>query len=76
MGRILLGVSDSQLIDRALALLIEHLEREAELAALEQHPYDADPDLAWEAPRGASLPYDGDVPTEVIDIAARRRRER
>jgi len=72
-GRRLLGVSDSQLIDRALALLIEHLERENELEALERHPYHDDSELAWDAPAGPSLPYEGEVPAEVIEMAARRR---
>lgn len=72
-SRRLLGVSDSQLIDRALALLIEHLERENELEALERQPYHDDPELAWEAPGGPSLPYVGEIPAEVIELAARRR---
>jgi hypothetical protein len=72
--RRLLGGKDSQLLDRALQALVNELESERELAALEAHPYDDDPDLAWEAPPGPDLPYDGDVPKDVIRLAARRRR--
>ncbi len=72
--RRLLGVPDSQLVDRALEALVAELEGERELAALAARPYEDDPDLAWEAPPGPDLPYDGDVPKDVVRLAARRRR--
>jgi hypothetical protein len=75
-ARRLLPGPDSRLLDRALAALNRQLEEEWELAALAAHPYEEDPDLAWQAPAGPDLPYDGDVPLEVIEEARRRRRER
>jgi hypothetical protein len=72
--RQLLGANDSQIVDRALAALIEQLEAEAEAAALTADPYEDDPDLAWEAPPGPDLPYDGEVPADVLRLAAQRRR--
>ncbi|HVB76409.1 MAG TPA: hypothetical protein VNI34_01155 [Candidatus Nitrosotalea sp.] len=74
-ARLLLPGSDSSLLDRALAALIERLEQERELAALTAHPYEDDPDLAWEAPPGPDLPYDGDIPSEVAQLALERRRK-
>ena len=71
--RRLLGISDSRLVDRALAALLQEIEAGQE-AALENYPYEEDPDLSWEAPPGPPLPYDGDVPAEVVDLAKRRRR--
>jgi len=70
-----LGMADSRILDRALDALIEVLEAEQEEAALAAHPYDDDPDLAWEAPPGPALPYDGEVPAEVLRLAAQRRRQ-
>jgi hypothetical protein len=64
---------DSQLIDRALRALIEKVEAEQELAVLQALPYDQDPDLSWQAPLGPDLPYDGDVPEEVLQLARARR---
>lgn len=74
-ARELLPGSDSRLLDRALAVLIEDLEGERERAALAELPYDNDPDLAWEAPQGPDLQYDGDVPEDVVQLAKRRRRQ-
>ena len=68
-----LAVSDSELIDRALAALIDELEAERERSALTERPYEDDPELAWQAPLGPPLPYDHDVPKDVLDLAARRR---
>lgn len=73
-ARRLLPVADSRLLDRALASLVEQLEGERELAALAHHPYEDDPDLAWQAPPGPDLPFDGAVPPDVISLAQRRRR--
>jgi hypothetical protein len=72
--RQMLGTSDSQILDRALAALIEQLEAEQEHAALAALPYEADPDLAWPVVPGPDLPYDGEVPAEVLRLAKRRRR--
>ena len=71
--RRLLQESDSRIIDRALAALIEELEGGRELAVLEAHPYEDDADLTWIAPEGADLPYDGDIPADVLRLAAERR---
>ncbi|MCA1656364.1 MAG: hypothetical protein LC713_01385 [Actinobacteria bacterium] len=49
------------------------LEAEQEQVALDAHPYDADTDLSCEAPPGPALPYDGEVPAEVLRLAALRR---
>jgi hypothetical protein len=75
-ARRLLPGNDSRLLDRALLALIEDLEGERELAALAALPYEDDPDLAWEVPPGPDLPFDGDVPEDVIELASRRRRGR
>jgi hypothetical protein len=72
--RRLLGATDSRILDRALRALIEQLEEAQELAALAEFPYEDDPDLNWAVKRGAELPYDGEVPVEVLDMAAKRRR--
>ena len=66
----------SQVVDRALAALIDQLEGEHERAVLVTHPYEADEELRWEAPPGPDLPYDGEVPTDVRDQAGRRRVKR
>lgn len=71
--RRLAGSSDSRIIDRALAALLESMESDRERAALGRHPYDADPELAWDAPAAEPLPYDGEIPEAVLDLARRRR---
>ncbi len=75
-ARQLLPGSDSLVIDRALTALLQELEGERELSALAACPYDADPDLGWEVPAGPDLPYDGDIPEEVMELARQRHRER
>ena len=72
--RRLLGVSDSALVDRALIALLDEIEARRELVALAEHPYEADPDLNWEAPSGPAPPYEGDVPPAVVALAEQRRR--
>lgn len=72
--RLVLGQSDNKVIDRALAALINEIETEREVAALTAHPYEDDPDLAWQPPAGPDLDYEGEVPAEVLRLAARRRR--
>lgn len=69
----MLHTSDSRIVDRALAALVDELEEQQELAALEAQPYQDDPELAREVPPGPDLPYDGDVPADVRRLAARRR---
>lgn len=64
---------DSEVLDRALSALIEQEETRRELEALEQHPYEVDPDLSWSVPPGPDLAYDGEVPADLIELAARRR---
>ncbi|MGH9302976.1 MAG: hypothetical protein ACRDZ5_01035 [Acidimicrobiales bacterium] len=71
--RRLLGTSDSRLIDRALACLLEELENEREIRALEAMPYDDDLDLAWTDTPLPNLPYDGQVPEDVRRMAQARR---
>lgn len=70
----MLGEPDSRILDRALKALIDQVEEAQELAALTESPYEEDPDLNWEPAPGADLPYDGDVPADVLRMAARRRR--
>jgi len=72
--RRLVGGSTSALVDRALALLLDHLEHERELAAIDRYPYEDDPELSWTAPPGPDLPYDGAVPSDVRRLAAARRK--
>lgn len=73
----LTGSTGSALLDRALAALIAQVEAEREAEALEHWPYERDPELAWQAPPGPDLPYDGEVPADVVTLAeARRRRTR
>lgn len=71
--RAALGVSDSELIDRALAALLRELVGAHERRALEAAPCEDDPELAWQAPPGPDLPYEGPVPEEVVRLAAQRR---
>ena len=71
-ARRLSGLSDSKLLDRALALLVDRLEAEREIEALKRHPYEKDPELTWEEP-GPVLPYEGEVPEEVLKLARARR---
>ena len=76
-ARRLAGGRDSELFDKALTLLIDHLEAEREQSALAVHPYDEDPDLELPEPpadAAVDLPYDGRVPPEVVRLARQRRR--
>jgi hypothetical protein len=72
----LLGASPSQIVDAALSALIEKIEEERERIALDRYPYEDDPDLSWEAPAGPQLPYEGEVPEDVLALARERRRRR
>ncbi|MGQ0680433.1 MAG: hypothetical protein ACT4OM_12390 [Actinomycetota bacterium] len=68
------GRPDSRLLDAALGALIDRIEGEQEMTALANHPYDTDPDLAWVAPPGPPLAYDGTVPEQVLRLAQARRK--
>jgi hypothetical protein len=72
-ARRLTGARDSQLLDHALGALVRELQAEQERAALQAHPYDADPELSWTVPTAPDLPYEGDIPAEVIALAEARR---
>lgn len=65
--------TDSEMMDRALAMLLRELLGVREREILEQFPYDEDPELQWHAPPGPSLPYDGEIPEFVKKLAAERR---
>jgi len=70
---------DSELIDAALAALIDREEQRRELAALEHSPYEADTELWLDNPRvdwDQELPYDGGVPADVIELARTQNRRR
>jgi len=69
----LLDVPSSQIVDRALAALIDQLETAHERAILAASPYEDDPDVAWDAPHAPALAYDGDVPPDVLRLAKQRR---
>ena len=69
----MLGAPDSKILDRALKALIDQVEGARELAALAARPYEDDPELSWAPAPGGDLPYDGEVPAEVVRMAAQRR---
>ena len=73
-ARRLVSGSPSQIVDAALEALIEKLEGERERAVLAKLPYEDDPDLSWDAPPGPALPYEGEVPEEILRLAEERRR--
>lgn len=78
-ARSLSDLRDSELFDRALTLFVRQSTIDHEIAALERIPYDADPELVMgDAPNDSvdELPYDGEVPEEILRIAAERRRRR
>lgn len=68
-----LGLPDSEVIDRALAALLRELTSTHERDVLEAMPYEHDPELAWQAPAGPDLLYEGEVPDDVRRLAAKRR---
>ena len=73
-ARRLLPLADGRLLDRALVALVQQLEEVRESAVLTAQPYEDDPELAWLAPDGPDLPYDGEIPREVVELSRRRRR--
>ncbi len=72
----MLQTSDSKLVDRALAALVEEMEERQELHALEAQPYKMTRTWLGSLSRVRICPYDGDVPAEVARLAARRRSRR
>lgn len=68
-------MADGRLLDRALVALVQELEEVRESAVLTAQPYEDDPELAWLAPDGPDLPYDGEIPREVVELSRRRRRQ-
>lgn len=74
-ARELFGGTDSELLDRALELLVRRLDAQRERAALLADPYEADEELAWQAPPGPDLPYDGNIPDDVRALARERREQ-
>ena len=64
-ARDLLPGPAGRVLDRALLVLIDQLETDRERTALLANPYQDDSDLAWQAPPGSDLDYDGDPPEEI-----------
>lgn len=64
------------MIDAALRALLDELEGIAERRALQEQPYDDDPELAFEDREPPSLPYKGEVPEAVLARAKSLRRRR
>lgn len=76
-ARALFAGRDAEMLDRALAALIDEIETAREIAALKENPYDSDPMLNIPLmPFPDDLPYDGEVPPDVIALAEKRRAER
>jgi hypothetical protein len=76
-ARSLAGLADSDLFDQALVLFLSAVEGERERAILREQPYHDDPELQLPEPDvDADLPYDGEVPDEVLRLAAERRAAR
>jgi hypothetical protein len=68
-GRQLVDGTDRQLLDEALdALIVAH-----ERAALRAQPYEDDLDLTGPTFDGPVLPYDGEIPEDVLRLAEERR---
>jgi hypothetical protein len=71
------GLLDSELIDLALAALIEQRERDAEDQAFSDQPFELDPDLTalptgWPPQSPPLDTYDEPVPSDVIALFAAR----
>jgi len=73
-ARQLMNSPASRIVDRALETLVERLEAEQDLNALEKFPYEADAELNWEVDQVPGLPYDGKIPQEILRLAAQRKR--
>lgn len=73
----LVGAPRSALFDAALAALIEKRLDAQEIAALSANPYQRDSELFLpksEIDWDVELPYDGEIPPNVVALAKRRRR--
>lgn len=78
-ARSLVGGRDSELLDLALKELMEREEQRREILAIAADPYSADPELDLPPARvdwDRDMPYDGEVPAEVVELARRRRSAR
>lgn len=62
-------------MDRALQSLLREMAGARERRSLNEMPYEDDTDLSWVTPAGPSLPYDGDVPQDVQQLASDRRQQ-
>lgn len=51
---------------------VDRASLQQERATLQSHAYDADPELSWTVPTAPDLPYEGDIPAEVIALAEAR----
>jgi hypothetical protein len=67
------GSRDSELFDAALVALLDRLDTEDELRALDALPYEDDPGTG---PAIWVGDYDGDVPPAVVELARQRRASR
>ena len=76
------GRRDSELFDAALAALLDRLDTDAELRALETLPYEDDAELAMPPAGDGTGPaiwvedYDGAAPPAVVELARQRRARR
>lgn len=76
-ARELFGEKDAAIFDKALAALLDAEETRREIEALKRFPYREDPDLYIPLPPATDdLPYEGDVPPEVLALAEARRKAR
>ena len=75
-ARLRSGRRDSELFDLALIALLDTLDQEDELRAIEAHPYDQDPHLAVSVPQTFDESYDGAIPESVRLLAEQRRSAR
>ncbi len=75
-ARLRTGSRDSELFDAALAALLDRIDTDAELRAIELAPYEDDPDLALPGPAIWADDYRGAVPPEIVDEARQRRARR
>ncbi len=75
-ARLRSGRRDSELFDLALIALLDTLDQEDELRAIETQPYDRDPDLVLAVPQTFDERYDGAIPESVRLLAEERRAAR
>jgi hypothetical protein len=76
-ARELFAGRDAAMLDQALAALIDEIETAREIAAIRALPYHADPMLDLPVIALADdLPYDGEVPADVLAAVEQRRTRR